>query len=354
MLDFTSSLYLGMAHPSASLPGWGALTSGRPAVLGRPPVEAVVAGRLAALTGFPAAVLRRSSLHALSDCLEVLAGPHGTIHVDRATYSVAQWAVERAQGRGARVRAFDHHDPTSLAAALAESEGPDQVVVTDGLCARCGREAPLRAYAAATAEHGGHLLVDDTQALGVVGPHGGGTIRRHRPRSGRSARGVVVVASLAKGFGVPVAVVAGSETVVGRVAREGGSGSHSSPPTTVDLLAARAALDENERSGDAKRARLSSRVRDLRAAAAGTGLLLRGGDFPVQSTPPASRARAARLHRGLDAAGVRAVPTRDCRGPGVAVTLVVTLDHPSQDVRRAGALLGRLWAGTNRGDKARG
>src|SRR4029079_3485364 len=102
MADFTSSLYLGMTHPSARLDGWRALTTGRPAVLGRPPGAHRVADRLARLAGAEDATLSRSTLHAFADCLDVLADTDVTLVVGATTYPTAPRGGQRAGGTGGR------------------------------------------------------------------------------------------------------------------------------------------------------------------------------------------------------------------------------------------------------------
>ena len=109
MADFTSSLYLGMRHASAELPGWSALTTGRPSALGRPAAETAVAARLAALLGAERAVLARSTLHALSDCVEVLAG--AGLGAGRGRGGLPGGAVGGAAGSGRRHPAW-YRSPT--------------------------------------------------------------------------------------------------------------------------------------------------------------------------------------------------------------------------------------------------
>ena len=55
MLDFTSALYLGLRHPSASLAPWSALSLGQPAALQEAPAATALAARLARLQGCDAA-----------------------------------------------------------------------------------------------------------------------------------------------------------------------------------------------------------------------------------------------------------------------------------------------------------
>lgn len=348
-MDFTSSLYLGMRHPSRALPGWTALTTGRPAALGTPRAAAAVRAGLAALQGTERALLTRSTLHAFSDCLDALAGPGTAIVLDGGAYPIARWAVQRAIGTGRPAVVVRHHDPVDLDGALRRvaARGLRPLVVADGLCGGCGRRFPLGAVEPALGD--GLLLLDDTQAIGLhgAGPRpahpfgsgGGGSLRRSNlvmaPR-------VVLVASMAKAFGVPVAAVSGPAAVLAKIWADGGSVTHSSPPSVVDLAAAARALDRNEVDGDGLRARLAARIRQLRDRCAARGPRLRGGLFPVQRTPVVSAAEGRRMLETLGSSGIRAVLTRDCGGRRV-LALVVTAAHSPSAVRAAADAVSGAW-----------
>lgn len=348
MADFTSSLYLGMRHASTELPSWPALTTGRPAVLETPPRAVATAARLAALAGAEQAVLTRSTLHGLVDCLDVLAGPDAGLAVDTGVYPVAQWAVQRA-ARHTPLVLVAHHEPADLAAAVRRlaGQGLRPVVVADGVCTGCGRAYPVASAAAQVRPLGGMLLLDDTQGLGILGArpdrvrhpygHGGGGSVRH---AGVGHAGIVTVSSLAKAFGAPVACTAGPAGVLARV-RVADSAVHSSPPSAVDVAAAANALDRNAAVGDALRTLLADRVRVLRRRAAEQGLPLVGGLFPVQSTPAVSVASGRRLLGRLAAAGVCAVLRRACGGSAISVVLTVT--HRPAEIERVADVLSAAW-----------
>ena len=350
MADFTSSLYLGMRHASTELPGWPALTTGRPAVLEPPPGAVAAAARLAALAGAERTVLTRSTLHGLVDCLDVLAGPDTGLAVDAGVYPVAQWAVRRAAGRNTPVVIVGHHRSAELVDAVRRLAGPGMrpVVVADGVCTGCGRAYPLASAAVEVHDLGGTVLLDDTQGLGILGvrpdrmylPYGrggGGSV----PHAGLGHTGIVTVSSLAKAFGAPVACVAGSTDVLTQV-QTAGSAVHSSPPSVVDVAAATNALDLNAAAGDTLRALLADRVCTLRRRTAEHGIPLVGGLFPVQNTPALSVARGRWLLDRLSAAGVRAVLRRACGG-GSAIAMVLTVAHQPAEIERAADVLGAAW-----------
>ena len=350
MLDFGSALYLGLGHPSRSLRPWDRLTTGAPAALGEPAAARRVAAGLASLQGCQAAVLARSTLHAFLDCFAVLDGPARPVLVDGGAYPIAGWGAGAA---GARPAAFAHHDPADLRRRLARLPGsrPGPLVVADGVCPGCGGVAPLADYLELSRGHGGLLLVDDTQALGVLGhrrdgagPYGaggGGSLAF----AGVAGPQLVCVASLAKGFGVPVAGVAGSRRLVARLAALAPSRSHTSPPSAADLHAAEAALDANRRVGDRLRRRLAGLVARLRRRLAERGIAAAGGLFPVQHLPAMPPRFAVRLADALADRGVRAVPQRHRCRRGATVTLLVTAHHTPGDIdAAAGPAAARLVA----------
>lgn len=339
-MDLTSALYLGMDHPSVALRPWDRLTTGRPAALGRPAASHRLAAALALLLRVERAVLARSTLHAFVDVVATLVGPGDQVLVDGGSYPVGLWAVARTRVPGV---VFPHHDPDALARRLASAPVARgrPVVVVDGWCPGCGGPAPLREYLRLVRTRGGRLLVDDTQALGVLGAapdprhplgRGGGGVAAW---SGVQDPALVVVSSLAKGFGVPIAVVGGGGREIGRVARDGPTASHASPPSAADLRAAEHALVVNRSRGDRIRDVLARLVRRLRRRARQLGVRLEGGAFPVQSLPAMEERTARAVHRRLADGGVRAVLQRPRCRPGATVTFLVTARHRPAEMDRA-------------------
>ena len=324
MPDFTSALYLGFGHPSAALRPWARLTTGAPAALTPPPGSTAVGRALAALVGCERAALAPSTLHVALDLYSLLAGPEDVIYLDGEAYPIARWGVELAAARGVLARSFPHYD-ASMLRRLVERDARRPLVVVDGICPDCGRSAPLRAYVDVVAPRGGRIVVDDTQALGILGsdpgpaaPYGrggGGSLRLHGLRS----RSVVVLASLAKAFGVPVAVVAGPSDMVARYEAEAETRFHCSPPSVAALRAAEHALALNELRGDALRRRLAALVGRFRGGLAALGLRAEGARFPVQTIQ-------ADLHASLLEHGVRTI-----RRSG-GVTFLITAAHCPADV----------------------
>lgn len=348
MIDFTSSLYLGLRHASQSLRPWAQLTSGVPAALRTPPLARTIAAALAKLTDTERATLCRSTLHAFWDLFPVLAEPDTTIYVDGSAYPIALWGVERVACRGAPVRTFKHHDPADLWRHLARDHRMRRrpIVVADGFCTGCGRFAPIRHYLAQVRGRGGMLVLDDTQALGIFGhsptaakPYGfggGGSLRAHSVADPH----VLLVSSMAKGFGVPMAMVAGSAGCIAAFERQSANQVHSSPPSFADLHAAEGALALNRRTGDATRYRLASLIRRFRRQLHGEGISVGHSIFPLQSLRLPDDIGALALHRRMSEMGIRAVLHRPACRPGATVSLIVTASHtPAEIDRAAGAIV---------------
>jgi 8-amino-7-oxononanoate synthase len=329
--DFTSSLYLGLRHPSERLRGWRSLTTGVPAAVRPAAGTRALEGRVAALYGSESASLATSTLHAVWDLFGQLADAPVALYVDSGAYVTLRWGVERAAGRGVPVREFPHHDVAELARIVAATPpGRAAVVVTDGLCPRCGRCAPLADYLAL-----GRVVIDDSQAVGVIGAEGGGTPRQ----LGIADRSLVAVASFAKAFGAPLAAVLGSAATVASFVVASECRVHSSPPSVAALRALDRALRVNARAGDDLRAKLDERVNRFRAGLSACGLAADGGRFPVQAVRGVDPLQA---HETLLRAGIRTVLRAGDRGPELC--FVITARHSPAAIDNAVAALAGLRA----------
>lgn len=341
MLDFTSSLYLGLRHPSRALEPWESLTVGAPAALWEPDQYRQVARDLARLQGCETGVLGTSTLHLFWDLFGVLAREPVDVFVDSGAYPIACWGVERARGRGAYVKSFPHHDTHALRRLLTgRPPGRRPVVVSDGFCPACGRPAPIAKLLSAVHPHGGLLVLDDTQALGILGEHpstavpygngGGGSLRF----SGVSHPSILVISSLAKGLGAPLAVLSGSLRTVGLFKDRSETRMHCSPPSQASVVAAQTALILNRERGDFLRHKLGLNVVRFRQGVREMGGVLPAGIFPFQ--PLANEAGSSvELHRKLSGAGVRAVLHRAHAGSGARISFIFTALHTPATIDRA-------------------
>src|SRR5208282_2508334 len=128
---------------------------------------------------------------------------HGSI-IDGVRLSRADRAVYR------------HCDVADLARVLQEAEGHSPafgriLVITDGVFSMDGDIAPLDTIAAAAAEHGAMVYVDDAHGEGVLGEGGRGIVSHYHLRRDQVQ---VEMGTFSKAFGVVGGHISGSQDLV--------------------------------------------------------------------------------------------------------------------------------------------
>lgn len=352
MFDFSSALYLGLQHPSNSLRPWQALTTGSPAAFTHPPGNDRVAQALANLIGCERGTLATSTLHVFWDLFNVLATERIVIYIDKGAYPIAQWGIERVATKGIRVIAFSKHVPNSLAILLNRNRslGLRPVIVTDGLYTATGAPSPLVEYMNLVRPHEGYVVMDDTQAFGILGhapehlpPYGvggGGTPAWY----GIQGPELIVVSSLAKGFGVPLAVLAGNVRFISKFEDLATTRIHCSPPSAPLIRAAENALMVNEERGDSIRGYLARVIRFFRNRLRQIGLSAFGGLFPVQTLKLTNSINAVHLHELLLRWGVRTVLHKPQDNHEAQLSFLITAMHTMPDIDNSVKILQQAFA----------
>jgi len=341
VIDFTSALYLGFRHASHELQPWTHFTTGVPAALESPAVARQLAADFAQLQRCEAGTFATSTLHVFWDLFGVIADSYSAIYVDRGTYPIAAWGVERIAARGGLVRWFGHHDTHSLRRELRKGfSGRRPIIVADGFCPSCGRGSPIEQYLALAHEHGGYLVLDDTQALGIFGtspslaaPYGkggGGMLRR----ANVAGPEVVLVSSLAKAFGVPLAILSGSTEIVKRFEALSETRMHCSPPSVATLRAADNAFRKNREAGDDTRFRLAQLVAFFQNRIGSMGLATSRTLFPVQTITPTPAITVLDLHEQLAQRGIRSVLHHQRHNGSPALSFLLNVRHTFEEIER--------------------
>ncbi|NRR31196.1 pyridoxal phosphate-dependent aminotransferase family protein [Oxalobacteraceae bacterium] len=347
MSDFSSALYLGMRHPWAEAGGWSgaagwpALTLGKPAALEEAPCAQTLAARLARLQGCAAAVLLPSTLHLFWDLFGMLAQEPLAVLIDAGAYPIARWCAQRMALAGWPQRVFRHGCAAALAALVRQlrQSGRRPLILADGYSPGQAAPPPLAAYAAIAADAGGYLVLDDTQVLGVCGVDGGGSLRPEG-RPALAGRQILVGASLAKGFGVPLAVLGGSAALLRRFDAASQTRRHCSPPALATVAAAHQALRINRHSGGRLRGLLWERVRQWRQGLARLGIAGGGGRFPVQTVALTPGTDAPALQAALARAGVNALAQQV--GGAASLVFLLRADHRPEEIDCALGALAQL------------
>ena len=344
MDDFTSALYLGFCHPAGQIPPWQCLTTGVPAALREPAINQVVADQVAQMQGLERGVLAPSSLHLFWDIFGK-AGKETCILADEKVYAIARWGLERAAARGARVINFKHQDSKDLLLKL-QRLAPEKLtllVVTDGWCPHCGKPAPLRDYLLLIRSYGGLLLLDDSQALGIMGKQpdqempggkgGGGLL----PWYGVQGDEIITICSLAKGLGVPLSVISGSRARIEEFKSRSETRVHSSPVSAAHVQATLQALSQHKKCGNLLRLKLLKNIRLFRKSLGKFGFTTYGSFFPVQTLKLPASTQPYAMYQQLLKMNIRALLLEPHREEKPEISFCITVLHTPEQLMRAAA-----------------
>ena len=346
ILDFTSALYLGMYHPRSQLPDWQNLTNGKPSALYDSFLFRHLGHQLAQMQGMETGFLMPSTLHLFWDLFDQWKNLPIVVFRDAGSYPVSAWGVNR---ECAKVVDFAHGHVGQLKRMIKQHliKGEIPVVLTNGWCPKCGKALPIRAYQQLMRALNGVLLIDDSQSLGILGSRpnnmnpygfGGGGILQWLGLDGQHT---ILGSSLAKGFGVPLSILSGSQTWIKQLKRESRTRVHCSPPDQATIAAADVALQRNRKEGTHLRKRLYQNVRHFRSHLLQSGLKLNGGFFPVQSISGIHGDKARDWSEQLQKEGVQNVLTANHYGEAT-ITFIIRADHDTKNIRKVSQILGKM------------
>jgi 8-amino-7-oxononanoate synthase len=272
--NFASNDYLGLSrHPAlaqaahAAIDAYGTGAGASALVTGhqRAHEEAEVA--FARFVGMPRALLFASGYAANLGLLAAL-GDRGTeIFGDRLNHACL---VDGALLSRATFTRYAHCDAGALEQALKRSTAPARIVATDAVFSMDGDVAPLREMLALCERYDAWLVVDDAHGIGVLGPHGRGTLAD----LGLASPRLLLMATLGKALGGYGAFVAGPEVAIEWLLQRARTYVFSTALPPAVAAAARAAIESLE--GDDRPVRvLASRIvqfRGLTASASRTAI----------------------------------------------------------------------------------
>ncbi len=344
MDDFTSAIYLGFHNSASQILPWQQLTTGVPAALKEPTINQWVANRVAQMQGLERGVLAPSSLHLFWDVFGQV-GRDTIILADEKVYAIARWGTERAAGRGAKVISFKHQDANDLSLKLHwyVPTKATLFVVTDGWCPHCGKPSPLPDYLHLIRKYGGTLVLDDSQAFGILGTQpdkampygkdGGGLLPWYKLQGNN----IISICSLAKGFGVPISVLSGSQSWVERFKSGSEIRVHSSPASAAHVHAALHALWQNKKSGGLLRQKLFKNIRLFQKCLIKHGLTTSGSFFPVQTLQLSNLTHSYNLYHQLLKLNIGALLLEPHQGEMPDISFCITALHTPEQLIRAAA-----------------
>jgi 8-amino-7-oxononanoate synthase len=345
LINFCSNDYLGLSHhpalaraQCAAAEQFGAGSGASHLVSGHSFEHHALEEELAAFAGRERALLFSTGYMANLGAVTALAGRGESVLADRWSHASL---LDAAQLSGARLRRYAHADPAAAARAC-EHDPRVSLIATDGVFSMDGDLAPLPALAALARQQGAWLLVDDAHGLGVLGPHGRGTLELQNLDA---AQVPILVGTLGKAFGSFGAFVAGEATLIEYLLQRARSYIYTTALPPAVAAATRAAL-RLVQSEPWRRERLRTLIQRFRAAATGFAARLRPSETPIQPVIVGDAAQTLALSASLAAAGFFVAAIRPPTVPAGSARLRITLSaaHTEADVDALAAELTRLLA----------
>src|SRR5689334_17958347 len=180
VLNFCANNYLGLAdHPSvvaaakAALDEWGFGMASVRFICGTQTQHTALEARLSRFLGTEATILYSSCFDANGGVFEVLLDAQDAVISDELNHASIIDGIRLCKAKRLR---YKNRDMADLRAQLEAARGSRRVlVVTDGVFSMDGYLAPLTEICDLADEYGAMVMVDDSHAVGFVGPTGAGT-----------------------------------------------------------------------------------------------------------------------------------------------------------------------------------
>lgn len=180
LLNFCANNYLGLAdHPAMisaaqqALDRWGFGMASVRFICGTAEIHKELERRLAHFLGTEDAILYSSCFDANGGLFETLLGPEDVIISDELNHASIIDGVRLCKAERRRYR---NRDMADLETQLVEStKARHRLIATDGVFSMDGYVAPLDQIVELAERHDALVMVDDSHAVGFMGPTGAGT-----------------------------------------------------------------------------------------------------------------------------------------------------------------------------------
>lgn len=282
VINFCANNYLGLAsHPSvvsaahAALDRWGYGLSSVRFICGTQEIHTELERRIASFLGTEDAILYSSCFDANGGFFEALLGAEDAIISDSLNHASIIDGVRLCK---AKRLVFDNGDMGKLEDALKETAGARyRVIATDGVFSMDGTIANLGGICDLAQKYDAIVFVDDSHAVGFVGPSGRGTPEY----CGVSADVDVITGTLGKALGgASGGYTAGPREVVELLRQRSRPYLFSNSLSPVIAATSIAVLDLLEADPEPRR-RLVDNTQYFRSRISGLGLDVVAGEHPI-------------------------------------------------------------------------
>ncbi|MER7155729.1 glycine C-acetyltransferase [Streptomyces lydicus] len=340
VLNFCANNYLGLAdHPEVvaaaheALDRWGYGLASVRFICGTQEVHKELEQRISGFLGQEDTILYSSCFDANGGVFETLLGPDDAVISDTLNHASIIDGIRLSKARRYRYANRDMADLERQLKEAAEAGAGRTLIVTDGVFSMDGYVAPLDEICDLADRHGAMVMVDDSHAVGFVGPGGRGTPELH----GVMDRVDIITGTLGKALGgASGGYVAARAEIVALLRQRSRPYLFSNSLAPVIAAASLKVLDLLESAGEL-RERLQANTALFRSRMTAEGFDVLPGDHAIAPVMIGDAAEAARmaellLERGVYVIGFSypVVPQGQAR-----IRVQLSAAHSTEDVNRA-------------------
>ncbi|GAB2462204.1 glycine C-acetyltransferase [Streptomyces incanus] len=340
VLNFCANNYLGLAdHPEVlaaaheALDRWGYGMASVRFICGTQEVHKELEARLSAFLGQEDTILYSSCFDANGGVFETLLDGQDAVISDALNHASIIDGIRLSKARRFRYANRDMADLERQLKEATEGGARRKLIVTDGVFSMDGHVAPLAEICDLADRHDAMVMVDDSHAVGFVGPGGRGTPELH----GVMDRVDILTGTLGKALGgASGGYVAARAEIVALLRQRSRPYLFSNTLAPVIAAASLKVLDLLE-SADDLRVRLGENTALFRRRMTEEGFDILPGDHPIAPVMIGDASRAGRLaelllERGVYVIGFSypVVPEGQAR-----IRVQLSAAHSTEDVNRA-------------------
>ncbi|CAM5725059.1 glycine C-acetyltransferase [Streptomyces microflavus] len=338
VLNFCANNYLGLAdHPEVvaaaheALDRWGYGLASVRFICGTQEVHKELEQRLSAFLGQEDTILYSSCFDANGGVFETILGPEDAVISDALNHASIIDGIRLCKAQRFR---YANRDLADLEKQLKEASGARRrLIVTDGVFSMDGYVAPLQEICDLADRYDAMVMVDDSHAVGFVGPGGRGTPELH----GVMDRVDIITGTLGKALGgASGGYVAARAEIVALLRQRSRPYLFSNSLAPVIAATSLKVIDLLESAGDL-RDQLNANTALFRTRMTEEGFEILPGDHAIAPVMIGDAAQAARLAELLLERGVYVIGFSYPVVPQGAARIRVQLSaaHSTADVNRA-------------------
>ena len=305
VLNLCANNYLGLADDpriveaaKEALDRWGFGMASVRFICGTQDIHKQLEHRISAFLGTADTILYPSCFDANGGLFETILGEQDAVISDELNHASIIDGIRLCRARRLR---YKNRDMADLEAQLTSAaDARRRLIATDGVFSMDGYVAPLREICDLAERYDAMVMVDDSHAVGFVGPGGRGTPELH----GVSDRVDIVTGTLGKALGgASGGFTSGRSEIVDLLRQRSRPYLFSNSVAPAVVGASLKVLDLLDSSDDL-RARLAANTAFFRDAMTGLGFDVLPGDHPIVPVMIGDAAGAARLADRLLGKGV--------------------------------------------------